>query len=186
MVGRLQERLEKLERGEEVALKDIKALLNPQQIDSMEQAWKQQEQLRKTHTRPKTPQAERAIGWKTKQQVRIDIYRQAIQDAQAGLVDGIHKLQADAEIKAAKVFMSAWSEAVKQGKTRFSAHSVGNIALTRARLRQGQTVTTKRDKEVWAMEEALQKVIDDNMTKEEREQKDLLEQHEKALQRKSR
>lgn len=36
------------------------------------------------------------------------------------------------------------------------------------------------------MEEALQKVIDDNMTKEEREQKDLLEQHEKALQRKSR
>lgn len=109
MVGRLQERLEKLERGEEVALKDIKALLSPQQIDSMEQAWKQQEQLRKTHTRPKTPQAKRAIGWKTKQQVRIDIYRQAIQDAQAGLVDGIHKLQADAEIKAAKVFMSAWS-----------------------------------------------------------------------------
>jgi hypothetical protein len=45
--------------------------------------------------------------------VGIDIYLQAIQDAQEGLLGGIHKLQAVTEIKAAKVFMSAWSEAVK-------------------------------------------------------------------------
>lgn len=183
---RLKERLAKLERGEEVAIKDIKALLEDEQIERMDKAWAEQEVLRKTHKRPKTKEQEQAIGWKTKLEVRIEIYKQAIAEAEGGLLDGIRKLQADSEVKAAKVFMDAWSGAVKDGKSSWSAQSSGNIALTRAGLRQGEVVASKRDKEVWAMEDALRKQFESEMTKEEKEQLALLKEHEKASQKKQR
>ena len=180
---RLKERLEKLERGEEVAIKDIKALLEDEQIERMEQAWAEQEALRKTHKRPKTKKEADAIGWKTKQEVRIEIYKQAIAEAEGGLLDGIRKLQADSELKSAKVFMDAWSKALKDGKQSLSAQSAGNIALTRAGFRQGEVVASKRDKEVWAMEDALRKQFESELSKEEKEQLEILKEHEKGLQK---
>jgi len=181
---RLKERLEKLERGEEVDKKDIKALLDDEQIERMEQAWSKQQALRKIHKPPKTSEEANKIGWKTIREVRIEIYKQAIEEAEGGLLDGIRKLKADSEVKAAKVFMDAWSGAVKDGKPSLSAQSAGNIALTRAGLRQGEVIASKRDKEVWAMEDALRKQFESEMTKEEKEQLALLKEHEKASQKK--
>lgn len=164
---RLKERLEKLERGEEVAVKDIKSLLNDEQIKRLEKAWAEQEILRKTHKRPKTEEEANAIGWKTKLQVRIDAYRQAIEETQDGLVEGIKKLQKERETKAAKVWLDAAFNA-KQGTDKWSA---GNIALTRAGFNKGTPSISKRDKEVWAMEEAIRKQIDNTPTKQEKSAK---------------
>jgi len=180
---RLKERLEKLERGEEVAIKDIKALLDDGQIERMEQAWAEQENLRKIHKRPKTKAEADAIGWKTKLEVRIEIYKQALAEAESGLLEGVKKLQADSETKAARVFMDAWSDAVKEGKRGASAESAGNIALTRAGFRQGEVVASKRDREVWAMEDALRKQFESELSKEEKEQLEILKEHEKGLQK---
>ena len=174
---RLKERLEKLERGEEVAIKDIKALLNDEQIERMEKAWTEQEALRKTHKRPKTNEEAEAIGWKTKLEVRIETYKQAIEDAESGMLDGIKQLQKESEIKAARIYLDAYFKA-EDGINRQSA---GNIALTRAGFHTSNPRTTKRDREVWGMEEALKKQLEAKLSKEEREQLELLNEHDKAL-----
>ena len=176
---RLKERLEKLERGEEVAIKDIKALLDDGQIERMEQAWAEQENLRKIHKRPKTKAEADAIGWKTKLEVRIETYKQAIAEAEGGLLEGIRRLQADSETKAARIFMDAYFKA-EDGINRQSA---GNIALTRARFNTKNPRTTKRDREVWAMEDELLKQFESEMSKEEKEQLEILKEHEKGLQK---
>ena len=180
---RLKERLEKLERGEEVAIKDIKALLDDAQIERMEQAWSKQQALRKIHKPPKTSEEANKIGWKTIREVRIETYKQAIVEAEGGLLEGIRKLQADSETKAARIFMDAWSKALDEGKSSWSAQSAGNIALTRVNLRQGEVVASKRDREVWAMEDALRKQFESELSKEEKEQLEILKEHEKGLQK---
>ena len=183
---RLRERLAKLERGGEISKYDIEVLLKPEQVVRLHKAQEVQDLLRKTHKRPKTKEQEQAIGWKTKLEVRIEIYKQAIEEAEGGMLGGIRKLQADSEVKAAKVFMDSWSEAVKDGKSSWSAQSVGNIALTRAGFNKFSANTKKRDKEVWAMEDTLRKEIESEMSKEEKEQLELLKEHEKALKKKQR
>lgn len=172
---RLKERLEKLERGDEVAIKDIKALLSDEQIKRMDKAWFEQEELRKTHKRPKTKREADAIGWKTKLEVRIETYKQAIEDTQNGMSDGIKQMQKESEIKAAKIYLDAYFKA-EDGTSRESA---GNIALTRAGFNKDNPRTNKRDKEVWEMEEALKKRLEAKMTKEEQEQVELIREQEK-------
>ena len=183
---RLKERLAKLERGEEVSKFDVEVLLSPEQIERLHNAQAEQELLRKTHKRPKTKEQEQAIGWKTKLEVRIEIYKQAIAQVEDGMLDGIRKLQAGSEVKAARVYMDASSKALDEGKASWSAQSVGNIALTRAGFGNGSLVASKRDKEVWAMEDALRKQFECEMSKEEKEQLELLKEHEKAMQKKQR
>ena len=179
---RLKERLEKLERGEEVAVKDIKSLLSDEQIKRMNNAWAEQEALRKTHKRPKTIEEAEAVGWKTKLEVRIDAYRQALEETQNNLADGIRKLQRQREAKAAKIYLDAYFKA-EDGTSKESA---GNIALTRAGFNKFGANTKKRDKEVWAMENALLKQFESGMSKEEKEQLELLKEHPKALKKKKR
>lgn len=174
---RLKERLEKLECGEEVAIKDIKALLNDEQIERMEKAWAKQEALRKTHKRPKTNEEAEAIGWKTKLEVRIETYKQAIEDAESGMLDGIKQLQKESEIKAARIYLDAYFKA----EDGINKESAGNIALTRAGFNTNNPRTTKRDREVWDMEEALKKQLEAKLSKEEREQLELLSEQEKTL-----
>lgn len=179
---RLKERLEKLERGEEVAIKDIKALLEDEQIEQMNKEWAKQELLRKTHKRPKTKEEAETIGWKTKLEIRIEAYKKAIEEAEGGLVDGIRKLQQEREAKAARIWLDAVFKA-EEGTDKWSA---GNIALTRAGFNKFGANAKKRDKEVWAMEDTLRKEFERNLSKEEKEQLELLKEHEKALKQKKR
>jgi hypothetical protein len=175
---RLQKRLEQLESGEEIASKDIKALLEPHHIAQLEQAQLTQDELRKTHKRPKTEEDKQAIGWKTKLELRIEVYKQAIADADDGMLDGIRKLQKNRELKAAKIFMKAFSEAGAQGKDGTIA---GNIALAQNGFRQSAPIVTKRDKELFAMEETIRKHFEAKLTDEEKEQLEILREHEKSV-----
>ena len=177
---RLQKRLEQLESGEEIASKDIKALLEPHQIVQLEQAQIKQDELRKTHKRPKTEEEKQAIGWKTKLELRIEVYKQAIADADDGMLEGIRKLQQDRETKATRIYLDAYFKA-EQGVDKESA---GNIALTRAGFNKFGSNATKRDKEVWAMEDALRKQFESEMTEEEKEQLEILKEHEQSLKKK--
>lgn len=150
---RLRERLEKLERGEEIDARDVKALLNADQQKRLEDALVEQKELRKKYRQPKTEDKKKEIGWKTIREVRVEIYKQAIDELQSGFVEGVKELQKQREIKAARVFMDAFSKAGKEGKNAWSA---GQIALTRNGFRKAGSVgVTKRDKEVRELEEKL-------------------------------
>ena len=62
---RLRERLEQLEAGEEIAAKEIRSLLTPEQQQELEDAWKEQQELRKGK-RARTAEEEKELGWKAK------------------------------------------------------------------------------------------------------------------------
>ena len=83
--------------------------------------------------------------------------------------------------------MREYFAARADGKEQYAAQGAANNALTRAALRRvdGQAVRSmsKRDKEVFEMEEELKRRIRSEMTAEELEQLDMLEgleRHEKT------
>jgi hypothetical protein len=178
---RLKEAIEQLEGGEEVEAKKNKTLLTVEQQQALEDAWNEQQELRKNHKPPKTEEEKKKIGWKDKREVRIEIYKQAYKQTQANLVDDIKELQRQREAKANRVFMDAWSEALAEGKDKWSATSAGNIAVTRAGFSPANSRVNKRDKEVFELEEQLRKQFEAEVTDEEREQLELLKEHEKAV-----
>ena len=167
---RIREHLEKLQRGQEVEARKDKTLLNLQQQQSLKDALEAQKALKRQHNRPKTDLEKRAIGWKEIRQVRLEIYTQALAQLQDNLVEDIHKMQGSREIKAAKVFMEAWSKAGKEGKGSLSAISEGNIALTRAGFKpKGHRVLSIRDKEIHQLEAVLMAQYENRLSDEERE-----------------
>lgn len=171
---RLKEAIEQLERGEEVEAKKNKTLLNAEQQQALVDAWDVQQELRKKHKPPKTEEEKKLIGWKDKREVRIEIYKQAYEEVNANAVDNIKELQQQRENKAARIYLDAYFGA-KDGQNKDSA---GNIALSRNGFTPLNSRTTTRDKEVWEMEEALKKQFEAEMTDEEREQHELLKEHE--------
>ncbi|MBT8543239.1 hypothetical protein G6714_08720 [Polynucleobacter paneuropaeus] len=179
---RIQEHIAKMERGEEVEAKKDKTLLNEQQQNDLKEALAQQQQLKKTHKRPKTQEEKDAIGWKEIRDVRLGIYKQALEELSINVVDDIKELQRQREAKAARVFMDAWSKAGKEGKVGNSAISAGNIALTRAGFTpQGSIGLSKRDREIRAFEEEFLKQSENELSVEEKEQLDLVREHEKTV-----
>ncbi len=179
---RIQEHIAKMERGEEVEAKKDKTLLNEQQQNDLKEALAQQQQLKKTHKRPKTQEEKDSIGWKEIRDVRLGIYKQALEELSINVVDDIKELQRQREAKAARVFMDAWSKAGKEGKVGNSALSAGNIALTRAGFGIPQSsMLTERDREIRALEEGLLKQFKNELSDEEKEQLDLVREHEKAV-----
>jgi hypothetical protein len=172
---RIQELIDKMENGEEFETKKDKTLLNEAQQQALKDALAHQQQLKKTHKRPKTQAEKDAIGWKEIREVRIEFYKKVLDDLKGCALDDIRELQRHRELMAAKIYLDAYFKA-EDGTSRESA---GNIALTRAGFHTGNPRITKRDKEVWEMEEAIKKQLEAKMTKEEREQLELLREHEK-------
>ena len=127
LVGRMQERIEQLERGDALEARDINALLNKELQQALKDVWTKQQALRKIHNPPKTNNEALKIGWKTIREVRLEIYKQALQEAQDGVVDGMEKLLRQSEVKVARVFLDAYFNA-KEDTNKWSA---GNIALRR-------------------------------------------------------
>jgi hypothetical protein len=184
---RIAEHIDKMERGIEVEAKKDKTLLNETQQQALKDALAHQQQLKKTHKRPKTQAEKNAIGWKEIREVRLEFYKQVLQELKDSTVDDILELQQQREAKANRVFMDAWSKASAQGKDRYSAISAGNIALTRAGFTPQNSVgLTKRDREIRDMENALLKQFEAELSEEEKEQRAILKEHEDALKRKKR
>lgn len=179
---RIKEHIAKMERGEEVEAKKDKTLLNEQQQKELKRALSHQQQLKKTNKRPKTQAEKDKIGWKEIREVRLEIYRQALNELNQNVVADIRELQRKREAKANLVFMDAWSEAVKEGKDGWSAISAGNIAVTRAGFApQGSAGFTKRDREIQKIEVELLKQMEGELSDDEKERLVILREHEKSL-----
>ena len=182
LVGRIQERIDQLERDDALEARDINALLTKEQQQALKDAWTKQQALRKIHKPPKTNDQAQKIGWKTIREVRLEIYKQVLQEAQDGVGDGIEKLLHQSEVKAARVFMDAFSKAKEEDKNAWSA---GNIALRRNGFNridgQSYSYSNKRDREVNEMEDSLRERMEDDLSAEEKEQLELSREYDKAV-----
>ena len=160
IADRLRERLAELKADKEVAPRELRALLNEAQLKAIDDAWTHQQHLRKT-TKARTKEQQVELGYKTKREIYIEVYKQALSDLD--LVAAFdHKLRS-AEIRQAKIFMDSYTAAINNGKTSSEAKTIANNDLTRAKLTRidGQKVThrSKRDREVAEMEAQLKQQL---------------------------
>lgn len=175
---RLKRRIHQLELGEEIAAKDIKALLSAEQRQQLAGALAAQVELKKIQ-RARTDAEKQALGWKSIREVRLDVLRSALNVAHDDLLSDYQRRLREKEVRQAKIYLREYSDARKADKSVFAAQGAANNALPRAALRRvdGQAVRSlnKRDKEVFEMEEELKRRIRSEMTAEEIEQLDMLE-----------
>ena len=182
---RIQEHIEKMERGEEVEAKKDKTLLSALQQQALKDALEAQKVLKKTHRRPKTKEEKDKIGWKEIREVRLEIYKQALQALNDNALDDFLIEIKKRKVRETRVFMDAWCQALDEGKRGESAVSAGNIALQRAGFKVSSTVSlSKRDREIRDMEDALRKQFEAQASDAEKEQLAILREHEKALEKK--
>jgi hypothetical protein len=181
---RLAERLADLRAGEEVAVRDVKALLSDEQIDAMDIAWTEQQVLRKAK-RARTKEEEQELGWKTKREIYIEAYERALDESNARLLEAYEERIEKAEIRAAKIYLDTYFAARDEGKEDYQAHMAANNELKRAHLARVDNSETdamsRRYVEMEAMENSIRAEIRKNMTLDELEQLEILEEHEKAL-----
>ncbi len=186
IADRLQGRLEEMRRGEEVAARDLRALLTAEQQAAMDAAWAEQQELRKKK-RARTKEEEVALGWKSKRDIHIDALIAALREALANELAAWEKRLLDAEVRQGRVFFDELNKQVKDGVDMQTAKTRANNALTRAGLRRldGQLIGTQgltpRDREIRAIEDAILQKAESEMDDYEREQLELLREHEKAV-----
>ena len=127
---------------------------------------------------------EERFGWKSKRQVQIDVYRQAVLEAKKGALAEFELERQRVEVRRSKIYLDNIFAAKDAD---MNSQAVANNALTRAGLRRydGQLVSTtnKRDRAVWALEAELQARTNAELTADEREQQDIWAEHEAALKR---
>lgn len=186
IADRLQGRLEEMRRGQEVAARDLRALLTAEQQAAMDAAWAEQQELRKKK-RARTKEEEIALGWKSKRDIHIDALIAALREAHENELAAWEKRLLDAEVRQGRVFFDELSEQLDAGVDMQTAKTRANNALTRAGLRRldGQQIgmqgLTERDREIRSMEDAIQQKAETEMDDYEREQLELLREHEKAV-----
>ncbi|PVE08335.1 hypothetical protein B472_04945 [Limnohabitans sp. Rim28] len=170
-----------MKAGKEVAIRDVKALLSDEQIAAMDAAWAEQQALRK-NKRARTKEEEQAFGWKTKREIYIEAYERALNEANDLLLEAYQERLDKAELRAAKIYLDAYFSEKDEGKEAYQADLAAKNELKRAHLEKVDAARMNaRDKEVWAMEDAIRAEIRKNMTPDELEQLELAEEHERAL-----
>ena len=181
---RLKERIAKLKKGEEVAARDLRALLTDEQTAALDAAKKAQQELKKAK-RARTKEEEKALGWKSIREIHIEALEAAFKDAEDDELDAWEKRLRDAEIRQARIYFETLDKEMTAGKDLQTAKNKANNDLTRAGLRRldGQIVghLSKRDKEISELEVALIQQATDELDDYEKEQLELLKAHNKAV-----
>ena len=181
---RLKERIAKLKNGEEVAARDLRALLTDEQTAALDAAKKAQQELKKAK-RARTKEEENALGWKSIREIHIEALEAALKEAEEDEVGAWEKRMRDAEIRQARIYFDTLESEIKAGKELQTAKNKANNDLTRAGLRRmdGQIVghLSKRDKEISELEAALIQQATNELDDYEKEQLELLKAHNKAV-----
>ena len=182
ITARLEARLAELESGVEIEARDIKVLLTDEQNELLGRLWDEQQLIRTTHKTKAKAEAD-GLVWKTKKEIRIDVYKQAIAEANNSALDEILKEQEASEVRGAKIFMDAYCEALDKEKDGMVA---GNIALVRNGFKRIDNETRRlglneRDKEILAMENAIKDRLIKEMSADEFEQYQFAQEHEKSI-----
>lgn len=130
---------------------------------------------------------EERFGWKTLREVRLDVLQTIVAKLDASSFEDILDEQRASEVRAARVYMAAWAKAYDEDK---NADSAGNIALRRNGFQrvdgQDYSVGTGRDLEIRLMEEAILARAEADMSDEDREQLELLREHNTAVEKRRR
>lgn len=183
---RISKRIAELEAGDEVPAKDIKAVLTEAQQAAIDTAWAEQQLLRKGK-RARTEQEQQELGWRTKRDIRLEVLRQALVEAKNNLPAAFQRLLKRTEGRAGRTYFDAYYEKIDEGKPHSQAANWANNELTRAGFKRFDGVkvksVSKRDKKVRELDEILKAEIKKNMTKQELEQQEILEEHEASLKR---
>lgn len=162
LTERLYGRIKQLEAGEEVAAKDIAALLTVEQRNQLDADWQIQQELR-AGKRATTERQRQEFGWKSKREVRLNVLRQALADAERQLLGWHANKQQELEIRQTRIYMKTFGEATDEGKPVQQARNMANNKLTQSGLPRmdGQQVNhqSMRDKEVFEMEAKLKKML---------------------------
>ncbi len=181
---RLKERIAKLKNGEEVAARDLRALLTDEQTAALEVAKKAQQELKK-NKRARTKEEEKALGWKSIREIHIEALEAALKDAEDDELNAWEKRLRDAEIRQARIYFDTLDKEMTAGKELQTAKNKANNDLTRAGLRRmdGQIVEhlSKRDKEISELESALIQQAEAELDDYQKEQLELLKAHNKAV-----
>lgn len=184
ILERLVQRLAQLEAGEEIAAKEIRSLLSPEQQKELNDAWAAQKLLR-TQQRARTEDEKKALGWKSIRELRIEVYKKAVKTAWTNINAEFEMLNKKANVRQTRIYFDAFNEAKKLDKDDQTAKNWANNELTRAKLRRmdGQIVSymSKRDKEIFEMEAALRESIRSSITADELEQQAMIEAFDKSL-----
>lgn len=135
ILERLSERLRQLEAGEEIAAKEIRSLLTKEQQQELEDAWKEQQELRKGK-RARTEEEEKALGWKTKREVRIEVFKRAVDAASDNLDNELKKREVELAKRQLRIYFDALDKAKEMGKDTTEAENYANNELTRAGLQR--------------------------------------------------
>ena len=184
---RLQVWLDKLLRGEAVAPRDLRGLLSQEQEAAIDAAWAEQQKLRSKMKKPKTVQEQIEVGWKEKRDIHIQVLQRACTQAKTEELAAWNKRMHDADVRQGRVFFDELGAALDAGADMQTAKTRANNALTRAALQRldGQLIATqgltKRDREIRAMEDALLQKAESELDDNEREQLELIREHEKAV-----
>ena len=181
---RLQWRITQLEAGDEISKRDIHAVLDEQQQQELASELAAQQALKK-QGRARTDDEKKAAGWKTIREVRIEVLKRALAKAEANELAALKKKQYDSEVRRGRIYLEAFSEARKDGKTTHAAHTWANNALTRAGLCRldGRVVGDRsaRDKAVRELEEKILQRARSEMTPDELKQLEWHEEHLKEV-----
>jgi len=111
----------------------------------------------------------------------------ALRQAQSEELAAWNKRLRDADVRQGRVFFDELTKQLNDGMDMQTAKTRANNALTRAGLRRmdggmiGVQGLRPRDREIKAMEDAIMQKIRSEMTPDELEQLELLEEHEKAV-----
>jgi hypothetical protein len=184
---RLQVWLDKLLRGEAVAPRDLRGLLSQEQRAAIDDAWAEQQKLRGKMKKPKTLEAQIRAGWKEKRDIHIEVLQRACAQAQAEELAAWKKLMRESDVRQGRIYLDELGAALDAGVDMQTAKTRANNALTRAALQRldGQLIATqgltKRDREIRAMEDALLQKAESELDDNEREQLELIREHEKAV-----
>lgn len=185
ILDRLRARLDELRQGKDVAARDLRALLTSEQVAAMESAWTEQQALRKGK-RARTKEEEAALGWKSKRDIHIEAYERAIEESDSGELEALRRKARQVEVRRARIYLDSYFEALAEPfGNRETAAKKANNDLTRAGLRRFDEADTlpekqlERDREVRKMELDILRQIKSEMSPDELEQLQLLEEHEK-------
>lgn len=177
VIGRLEGRIAQLEAGEEIAVKHIRALLTDPQQQVLDDALAEQVELKKAK-RARTNEEKTALGWKTIREVRLEVLKNALTEANDGLLADFKRRLRAADVRQARIYFDALKQAEKDGKDPQAAKTWANNELTRAGLRRMDGMAVGRqsvDREIAEMDDALRAQLRSEMTPEEREQLEILE-----------
>jgi len=178
--SRLHDKLNNLRAGKEVAARDLKVLLSDECIAAIDQAWAEQQALRKKK-RARTKEEEAALGWKSKRQIQIESVEAELAMHDSNAEACIEK--DDAEQRGAKILMDAVSNGMREGKTPDQAMNMANNDLTRARLQRADGYVSRRlnsrDQEILELEQSIMRKHESEMDDYGREQLELLRETER-------